>query len=194
MECKIFYGMSGSLKLTTINALYSEDFKVYSDTKAFYDMDRDYFNWSSRPNDAHLAIHRILTLSLPDYLPKDRNISIERGVTDNLFCVPTRKIDGLSKYSDINIKELVKLELDVIARRSGASVRKILMIMEDKDFIINKVLTEPHRCALYPDINSYMRKQEEYVNFTLKHNDISETISIPDANYYITEVLKLNLE
>lgn len=46
-KVKIFFGMSGALKLTTINSMYGDWFKVYSDTKPFYEIDEKYLNWSS---------------------------------------------------------------------------------------------------------------------------------------------------
>lgn len=190
--CTIYYGMSGSLKLATITSNHKYDFKVYSDTKPFYDMDRDYFNWSSRPNDAHLAIHRLLTLSLDGYLPSDKNIAIERGVTDNVFCIPNRKIEGLSKYSDIDILGLVKLERNIISSKCPEiEIRKILLVMKDSEFILSHVINEPHRRSLYPNLNEYYSKQDEYVEFTTKYNTINKTIIINDAKDYIINDLNM---
>lgn len=187
-KCTILYGMSGSLKLTTINFLYKEEFKVYSDTKPFFNYDKLYFNWSGVPNDSHLAIHRLLTLDLEGYLPNDRNIVIERGVSDNIFCVPNRKLPGLDTYDKIKIKELVDKESEIISRKSGARIEKILLIMEDKKFIENEVLKEDSRRSIYPDLNIYLSKQDEYIEFTNKWNSISKTIIIRNAFDYINKL------
>lgn len=187
-KCTIIFGMSGSCKMATINShLYLDDFKIYSDTKPFYDMDEAYFNWSSRPNDAHLAIHRLLTLQLPGFLPSDKNVVIERGVTDNAFCIPNRKIQGMDRYDLIDIYGLVDLELRSLR---NFEVTKKLLIMRDEDFIVNKVINERHRSALYPDLSTYLSKQDEYVKFTKKYNDIDDEIIIADAKDYITRILK----
>lgn len=189
-KCTIFYGLSGSLKMATLNSsLYENDFKVYSDTKPFYGMDERYFNWSSRPNDAHLAIHRILTLQLPGYLPDDKDVVIERGVTDNAFCIPNRKIQGMDCYDLIDIDGLVDLESKALSKYD---VSRKLLIMRDENFIINEVLKDRYRRTLYPDLSTYLEKQDDYVRFTRKYNDIDEEVVIADAKDYITRILKLN--
>lgn len=196
MKCTIYYGMSGSLKLSTMNSLHKYDFKVYSDTKPFYDLDRDYFNWSSRPNDAHLAIHRLLMLNSEGYLPHNGvEIAIERGISDNLFCIPNRSIPGMELYENVKIDKLVNLEIEYIkSRTKGYKIKKKLLIMEDKDFIINKVLIEDHRKSIYPNLDIYLTKQNEYVEFTKKWNKIDETIIINDARTYIEDSLKLKYD
>lgn len=189
-KCTIIYGLSGSCKMTTLNSyLYSNDFKIYSDTKAFYGMDERYFNWSSRPNDAHLAIHRLLTLQLPGFLPKDQDVAIERGVSDNLFCIPNRKIQGMDRYDLIDIDGLIELELKAL---KDYEIRKVLLIMEDEEFVKSKVINDKYRAALYPDIDTYMSEQDRYVKFTRKYNDIDSTYLITDAKDYIINTLKLD--
>lgn len=178
--------MSGSLKMTTINSLYRNNFKVYSDTKPFFGYDEEYFNWSGSPNDSHLAIHRLLTLDLEGYLPNNRDIVIERGITDNIFCIPNRGIRGLESYDDIKIKELVDKEEDIILGRSEVSrIEKILLVMEDKEFIESEVLKDKYRKSIYPDIDTYLSKQKEYIEFTETWNNISKKIIIKNALNYI---------
>lgn len=190
----IIYGMSGSLKMTTINSpMYNNYFKVYSDTKPFYNIDEKYLNWSSCPNDGHLMIHRLLTLDLEGYLPNDRDIIIERGVTDNIFCIPNRKLKGLESYSNIKVDDLVKLESDIILKRTDNSeILKLLLIMEDDEFIENEVLNEKkdgrHRKSIYPNLSIYKEKQNEYIDFTTNYNSIDKTIVITDAWDYINKL------
>lgn len=192
-KCTIYYGMSGTLKLTTIESLHSDSFKVFSDTKPFFKMDEDYFNWSSRPNDAHLAIHRLLTLDLPGYLPSDKDIVIERGVTDNVFCIPNRKIPGMSKYEDIDILGLVNKEESIIkSRTNNCRIIKKLLVMKDEDFISKRVLNNRYRRSIYPSITDYLASQDKYIEFTKRYNSISEVIIINNAKDYITNILNIN--
>lgn len=187
--------MSGTLKLSSILSLHSEDFKVLSDNKDFFKYDEEYFNWSSRVNDCHLAIHRLLMLKADGYLPKDEDIAIERGVTDMVFHVPFRKIEGLRSFYDMDIEGLVKLELDTIKSKSGCeSVNKILMIMKDEEFIKSKVISDRFRRAVYPDVETYLKCQEEYIDFTKKWNCINWTIEIKNAKDYIENVLNQKYE
>lgn len=188
-KCTIYYGMSGSLKLTTIESLHHREFKLLSDNKSIFSIDEKYFNWSGRINDVTLAIHRLLTLK---YLPYDKDTVIERGVTDNVFCVPNRKLPGLLKYEDMDIKGLVDLELKYIYSATGSHVIKKLLVMKDEEFITKKVLTNRFRSAIYPDLSTYMSKQDEYIEFTKSWNKIDEVIEITDAKDYITNTLKID--
>lgn len=189
--CTILYGMSGALKEATLKSyIYSDDYKVYSDTKIIFDLDEKYFNWSSRVNDCHLAMHRLLTLK---HLPNDRSIVIERGITDNLFCVPNRCIQGLESYDNMDIESLVNLETKFIEEGRNIAIIRKLLIMKDEDFISNVVLDENkqgrHRKAIYPDLETYMSKQNEYIDFTKKWNKIDEIVVINNARNYIENTL-----
>ena len=185
-KCTIIYGMSGSLKLTTINSKkYENSFKILSDTKPFFSIDKNYFNWSSSPNDAHLCIHRLLTLELQGYLPDNKDVIIERGITDNIFCIPNRKLRGLEDYSKINIKGLVDRELNDLSKYK---LKKILLVMNDSNFITNEVLKDKYRKSLYNDVSIYMKKQQDYIDFTCKYNLIDEIIRIDNAFDYINKL------
>lgn len=183
----ILFGMSGSGKGQLLKSTYKDNFKVWSATKRFYDMDEIYFGWNSHPNDAHLAIFRLMTLDLPGFLPDcslrgGGDVVIERGVTDHIFCVPNRQIPGLESYDSMKIKEMVELESEIIKKRTKCDdIVKILLVMEDKKHIESKVLNGPdskHRKAIYPDVDTYLEKQKEYVDFTLKYNP---DIAVGDA-------------
>lgn len=191
----IYYGMSGSLKLQTINQLHKDDLKILSPAKKVFQYDEDYFNWSGRPNNSHLVIFRLLQLDLDDYLSSSRDVAIERGVTDYIYYLPKRSIPNLESYDKIRIKELVDLELEVLKRRTGAEyIRKILLKMTDKEFIIKKSLSGPdgrYRADLYPDIDHYLKSQDDYLNFTASYNKIDSIVSIDDAKDYIENVLHL---
>lgn len=188
-KVKIFFGMSGALKLTTINSMYSDWFKVYSDTKPFYEIDEKYLNWSSRFNDGALLAHRLLTLDLDGFLPTDKNIAIERGISDNIFCIPNRGIPGLEDYSKIKVDELVELELSIINKRTnGSIIEKELLVMEDDLFVSKNVLNDKYRKSIYPDLYTYRRKQDEYVEFTQNCNSIDKVTVITNAMDYINKL------
>lgn len=197
---EIILGMSGSLKATTMKSkLYDGYHKVWSDTKNFFKYDEEYFSWRSAPNDAHLAIHRLLVLDLPGYLPhfSQKNTVIERSISDNIFCVPNRKLSGLESYDNMDIRGLIDLEKEIISRRTGSSdIRKKILFMKDADFIENNVLSGPeghYRRAIYPDVRTYIEKQREYIEFTLEcHKDIknSDIIRIYNAREYINNLDK----
>lgn len=192
----IYYGMSGSLKLQTINQLHKEDLKVLSPAKKVFQYDEDYFNWSGRPNNSHLVIFRLLQLDLDNYLSSDRDVAIERGITDYIYYLPKRNIPNLESYDKIRIKELVDMELEILKRRTGADhVEKILLKMTDRDFIAEKSLAGPdgrYRADLYKDTDRYLEEQCNYIQFTLTYNKIDSVELIKDAKDYIEN--KLHLE
>jgi hypothetical protein len=64
-------------------------------------------------------------------------------------------------------------------------IKKTLMIMLDKDFIKNKTLSEKTRADWFQGVEDYLEKQEDYVKFTKKYNDITEIIEIKDAREYL---------
>lgn len=57
--------------------------------------------------------------------------------------------------------------------------------MLDEDFIENRVLNEINRLRYYPDLETYLKRQEEYVEFTKRYNHIDEVIEIRNAYDYI---------
>ena len=59
------------------------------------------------------------------------------------------------------------------------------MIMLDEKFIAEKVLSEKTRADCFQGVEDYLGKQEDYVKFTKKYNDITEIIEIKDAREYL---------
>lgn len=62
--------------------------------------------------------------------------------------------------------------------------------MKDEKFIEKNVLLETTRKKVYPDLKTYLEKQEKYVKFTEKWNLIDKTIEIFDAFEYIKSLKK----
>lgn len=192
MENVIIYGMSGALKAATIRSKYSSYFKVLSETKSYFDIDKRYFNWSARSNNAHICSCRIMILS--SYLPTDRSIVCERGVTDFVFSLPDFKISGMDSYDLIDINGLSELEASLLYNSNNSPIRKVMLVMRDEDFIASKVLNGDesyYRKRLYPDLSTYLKKQDEYIDFTCKYNLINEVIPIYNAREYIENELNL---
>ena len=151
MENVIIYGMSGALKAATIKSKYSSYFKVLSETKPYFDIDKRYFNWSARSNNAHICSCRLMILS--NYLPTNRDIVCERGVTDFIFGLPDSNISGMDSYDLIDINGLSELESNLLCNSNNSPIRKVLLVMKDEDFIINEVLSGKdsyYRKRLYP--------------------------------------------
>lgn len=193
MENVIIYGMSGTLKATTIKSRYSSYFKVLSETKPYFNIDKRYFNWSARSNNAHICSCRLMILS--NYLPTNRDIVCERGVTDFIFGLPDSNISGMDSYDLIDINGLSELESNLLCNSNNSPIRKVLLVMKDEDFIINEVLSGKdsyYRKRLYPDLDTYIKKQDEYIDFTCKYNLINEVVPILNARDYIENELNLS--
>lgn len=192
MENVIIYGMSGTLKATTIKSRYSSYFKVLSETKPYFNIDKRYFNWSARSNNAHICSCRLMILS--NYLPTNKDIVCERGVTDFIFGLPDSNISGMDSYDLIDINGLSELESNLLCNSNNSPIRKVLLVMKDEDFIINEVLSGEdsyYRKRLYPDLDTYFKKQNEYIDFTCKYNLINEVVPILNARDYIENELNL---
>lgn len=187
----IFYGMSGTFKYTTMTSgsEWKESFKVFSDIKPWWNYRLNLFPGSLKGNDGDFVIYRLLTLSLPGYLPKDKDIVIERGISDSILCMISDKGENLWEdgedrvWSEAEIGRCIDEELKIL--RPYGDVKKVLFIMLDKKFIEEKILTEPNRKRYYPDVETYLKKQEEYVEFTKRYNEIDEEILITDAYEYL---------
>lgn len=193
MENVIIYGMSGALKAATIKSKYSSYFKVLSETKPYFDIDKRYFNWSARSNNAHICSCRLMILF--SYLPTYRSIVCERGVTDFVFSLPDFKISGMDSYDLIDINGLSELESNLLCNSNNSPIRRIMLVMKDEDFITNRVLNGDgsyYRKRLYPDLDTYLKKQNEYIDFTCKYNLINEVVPILNARDYIENELNLS--
>lgn len=188
----IFYGMSGSFKLTTMTRSknYKDDFKIYSDVKPHYGYINQFFKDIRQPSDLDFVIHRLLTLKTPGLLEGKKNISIERGVSDFLQCYINRP--ETNKYLDLSfIPKVISEERDILTSlQPKEELKKVLLVMLDKDFISNTILLEPTRKAIYDNIDYYLERQRDYVKFTETYNNISEVIEIKNALEYLNNLKK----
>ena len=193
---KIFYGMSGALKSSTIDSLDEEwnysmpimrsSIKVWKK----YQTEISVFREQTIPNDLNFGILHLIKLGefLEDNVYYEKAI-IERGITDHLFY-------HISKGNDIleeQIKEVVNEELKLFDM-DCIEVEKILLVQEDRDFVRDVVLSNKYRSSCFSDVDDYMRQQDLYVKFTQEHNDIFEVIKIKNAKDYIENNLGIEFK
>ena len=193
---KIFYGMSGALKSSTIDSLdekmnYSMPI-MRSSIKVWkkYQTGISVFREQTIPNDLNFGILHLIKLEefLRDNVYYEKAI-IERGITDHLFY-------HISKGNDIlegQIKEVVNEELELF-NRDCIEVEKILLVQEDRDFVRDVVLSNKYRSSCFSDVDDYMKQQDLYVKFTQEHNDIFEVIKIKNAKDYIENNLGMEFK
>ena len=186
----IYYGMSGALKATTIENAprHKNDLKIWSDIKPYWNYRKTLFPSELPGTDGDFIIQRLLQIQDMKRLSKSGSLCIynwviERGVSDMIKCM----IDN-GTFDESNqeyIYHIINEEYNLLDELGFGKPQKILLVMLDKNFIQDKVLNEPNRKRYYPDLETYLKKQEEYVNFTKQYNDISEVIEIRDAYNYI---------
>ncbi len=187
----IYYGMSGALKATTINSPQHKDaLKIWSEIKPYWNYRKTLFPTELPGTDGDFIIQRLLQLkNIRDLIENGdiagggRDICIERGVSDMIKCM----IDnGTFSGGNADIYRIIEEERNITP--CWWTTKKILLVMLDKNFIQEKVLNEPNRLRYYPDLETYLRRQEEYVEFTKKYNCIDEVIEIRDAYNYINSI------
>lgn len=187
----IYYGMSGALKATTINNAprHKKNLKIWSDIKPYWNYRKTLFPEELPGTDGDFIIQRLLQiqdmikLSEEGYLPIYDWV-IERGVSDMIKCmIDNKTFSG----DDDDIYRIINEEYNLLNSIGYGKPEKILLIMKDEDFIIEKVLEEPNRKRYYPDLETYLRRQDEYVEFTKKYNNIGDEniINITNAYKYI---------
>lgn len=182
-----FYGMSGTLKATTIGSpRYEEALKIWSDIKPYWNYRKTLFPEELPGTDGDFIIQRLIKLNnyrelvMEGELSGGKDICIERGVSDMIKCM----IDnGTFKGEDKDIYKIIEEEENIFP--IWWTTRRILLVMLDKDFIENRVLNEINRLRYYPDLETYLKRQEEYVEFTKRYNHIDEVIEIRNAYDYI---------
>lgn len=205
----VFYGMSGALKTTTINnkAKNQKNTKVIrSSIKTWKDLYNDLFKSYMGSGDNNLN-YALLHLCSLDQLTRDEqeydNVLVERGVSDPIFyqmmeCKSARDEDRLLAPTPVDFfdaMKAVKKELELLSKLS-TNIEKRLLIMEDDDFIVDRVLKEPHRAEIFKSLEDYKKYQDLYVDFTKSINQIPETniVRIKDAQTYITKILNLDFD
>lgn len=184
-----YYGMSGAFKATTIKKKLEEDknLKVlWSMIKSWKNLENTLFSGLIEYNDLNYALLHLCLLEekIDELDDKSSGLLVERGVTDMIFY----KTRDLKVVNDMWVDFITNYEESLCKEKP----KKILLIQNDTKFIENVILNEPSRREKFPDgVESYLLDQEKYVDFTKKHNDITEIIEITNAEDYITNTLGL---
>lgn len=106
----------------------------------------------------------------------DKDIILERGVTDISFFTPGHE----------RVSELAKAESDII---SDLDVERILLVQKNKKFIESVILSDFYRSSVFPGgVSEYIQKQEDYIRFTKKHNNIDNVIEIECPEKYLHSI------
>ena len=178
MGITIYYGFSGTLKLTTMKA--TEGQRVLSWNKTFQDYSKRLLGKS--PGDLDLGLLRLTQLKGYSW-DESQDYLIERGITDFLeFWTHSRP----GRWDSEFIEPWLEAEAEIL----GENSRKILLVMEDPVFIQEKVLIDPWRSEHLGTLENYLSRQDSYVQFTEHWNKIDQKIIITDANDYLRKLKK----
>ena len=188
--------MSGAFKGVTLTAedIASEGsiLKVRSMIKPWKDiMERIFDNTKDEDHRDYTLLH----LSILSHVVEDakmwwpgredcieKDINVERGVTDSLYYWTRGKIYG--REVEDQIARAVEEELRIAS--AVGNVKKILLVNKDSEFIKNVILKEPHRAQVFPGgLEDYLEQQEKYIAFTSRWNKIDEVRVIENARDYI---------
>lgn len=196
MNIKIYYGLSGALKGSTIESIKKKqpDLKVMeSSIKAWKYYQFGIYNGLTEYNDLTYGILHLVRLRefIEHSQPKD-DVLIERGVTDSLFYYYYNDefSSGKGKVENSEfIEKVVQAERSVLLP-DFSKIERILLVQNDKDFVRDIVLKDEYRKKTFKnDPNLYFQLQEKYVEFTSKYNPIDSIIRIDNAEEYITKTL-----
>ncbi len=183
-EVNLYYGMSGTLKSATISRFkwpWNEDAEntviIKSSIKVWKNNRDLLFPWLK--GESNLVYSLLHLTRLEDYVFGDYKYIIERGITDSLYY---ESLKDSERVTPSVISSAVNRESEIL---QPGMIKKTLMIMLDKDFIRNKTLSEKTRADWFQGVEDYLEKQEDYVKFTKKFNDITEIIEIKDARDYL---------
>lgn len=190
---KIFYGMSGAFKETTIKSKLRDELGsdvMWSGIKQWKYWE-ELIKRKNGPHHLNLALLHLSRLKDKEYnIAKDNTtLFVERGVSDMLFYW-LHSLPAMSENETI-IKNLIEEEIRVskIAAGGGEKPWKVLLIQRDYDFVQNIVLKELTRSECFPGgIKDYINAQDRYISFTKKYNDINEIIEIDNAKEYLKKL------
>ena len=181
---KFYYGMSGAFKATTITAENKRSGNnasvVWSMIKPWKSYESGVFKNLTAPDHLNFAMLHLCNLESILRETTRQNILVERGVTDAIFYWLRNNPSAENECGWII--RAVEEELELC---KGREVNKTLLVMKDRDFIENTILSEPSRAAVFPlGVNSYLEDQEKYIEFTKRYNSISNTVEITYARDY----------
>ena len=190
---KIFYGMSGAFKETTIKSRLRDELGsdvMWSGIKQWKYWE-ELIKRKNGPHHLNLALLHLSRLKDKEYnIAKDNTtLFVERGVSDMLFYW-LHNLPAISENETI-IKNLIEEEISVSKIAAGGEEKpwKVLLIQRDYDFVQNIVLKELTRSECFPGgIKDYINAQDRYISFTKKYNDINEIIEIDNAKEYLKKL------
>lgn len=175
---KIYYGLSGTLKSTTINCTAGVETNVIRSAIKNWKYNRDLlFPWLSDETNLNYALLHLTRLQ--EEIHDGCDFIIERGVTDPLYYEYQKQPELITPKI---ISSAVEKEREILCKNK---IHKTLMIMLDEKFIAEKVLSEKTRADCFQGVEEYLKKQENYVEFTRTYNHIDEEIKIVDAKDYL---------
>jgi len=176
---KIYYGLSGTLKSTTINCTAGVETNVIRSAIKNWKYNRDLlFPWLSDETNLNYALLHLTRLQ--EEVHDGCDFIIERGVTDPLYYEYQKQPNLITPEV---IKKTVERENEILGNRD---IQRILMIMEDREFISDKVLVEKTRRSCFSDVDDYLKRQKDYIEFTKTYNNLfTEKIRIIDAREYL---------
>lgn len=189
-QIKFYYGLSGTFKTSTILNEKSRfvDYEspvVWSMIKQWKDLENNEFAGLVESNHLNFALLHLCNLG--NIIKSSNNediILVERGVTDPLYYWTAEDITSVDEKW---VNTIVEKEYE-LCDGENSRVEKILLIQKDADFIDKVILAEPHRREIFPNVESYLKKQEDYVTFTKKYNKITQTIIIDSAEDYLNSL------
>ena len=192
MNIKIYYGLSGTLKGSTIEATKKKipGIKIMeSSIKPWKYYQFGLFKDLTEYNDLTYGIlHMVRLREFMEQNHEEDDLLIERGVTDTLFYYYYNSGEPRLENSEF-IRSVVCAEKSLLCP-DFSKIERILLVQEDKDFVKDEVLKDEYRKRTFNnDPNLYFDLQEKYVDFTTKYNSIDSVIRINNAKEYVTETL-----
>ena len=185
MMIKIYYGLSGTFKGTTISALDHDAKVMKSSIKPWKHYQFGPFKGLVTDNDLTYGILHLVRLEeVFENLREGDDLSVERSISDCLFYYSySDEFEKEGTLTEEKVKELVEEEKKML---EGKEVKRILLIQKDRDFIRDVILKEPTRQKTFKgDVDYYLEMEDRYVEWTNKYNDIDEVIEIDNAKDYI---------
>ena len=185
---KIYYGLSGTFKSTTIKQLFKPgDNILWSGIKQWKQWETGILGLKNSPSDLNFALLHLSRLKDNEYsiIKDSTTFHIERGVSDMVFYW---LLSNPAESFETMLFNLVKEEIEVSKFVSGSNSepKKILLVQKDYDFIRDVVLSEKTRAERFPGgVDDYLKAQDLYIDFTKKFNNIDEIIEITDARNYL---------
>lgn len=188
---KIYYGLSGTFKSTTIKSLFKPgDDILWSGIKQWKSWESNILCNKNNPCDLNFALLHLSRLKDREYsIIKDNTVFyIERGISDMVFYWLLN--NSTEPFEDLLVN-LINEEINISKFVGGDDIepKKILLIQRDIDFIDNVVLREKTRAERFPrGVEDYLKAQDLYVDFTKKFNKIDEIIEITNAKNYLKKL------